>query len=92
MHTFPLTPCQAAVFSNQIKEAAQNYNARDVQSIAHSIKGMAGNIYAPRARETAFKLESMGADRELSGTEELVSKLENEIELLNTELKNYLQS
>ncbi len=75
-----------------LKKAAENYNAQDVQSLAHSIKGMAGNISAPRARETAFKLESMGTNRDLSGIEEMILELENEIELLTTELKKYLQS
>ncbi len=76
---------------HNLKLAAENNNAQDVRFYAHSIKGMAGNIAAIRMRETAFQLETMGANQELSGMEELISELENEFELLKTELNRYLK-
>jgi len=74
---------------DDIKKAQENNNAKEIHSLAHSIKGMAGNIAAPRLKETAYKLETLGANRDLSGVEELISELENEIEFLKTELKKY---
>ncbi|MFO7801720.1 MAG: response regulator [Desulfovermiculus sp.] len=70
-----------------LKKAAQDGDAREVRSFAHSIKGMAGNISAPRVRETASKLETLAANQDLSGMEELIWELESEFELLKTELK-----
>ncbi|MFO7728974.1 MAG: Hpt domain-containing protein [Desulfonatronovibrio sp.] len=74
-----------------LKKAVEARNLQEVHSLAHSIKGMAGNISAPRVRETAFKLETLGANQELSGMEELISELENEFALLQKALQDTLQ-
>ena len=73
-----------------LKKAAEDGDARDVRFLAHGIKGMAGNIAAPGVQKTAYKLETQAANQELSGTEELISELESEFDLLQTELKKYV--
>ena len=49
-----------------IQQALVNRNAELVKRVAHSMKGAAANLGALRVQETAFQLEVLGANDDLS--------------------------
>mgnify|MGYP002338727415 CR=1 FL=1 len=73
-----------------IKNSLQNGDVQSAYRYAHSIKGMAGTISAPRLQDAAFRMESMGATGGLSRMQELMPELEKELQTLQQVLERYL--
>jgi len=67
----------------QIKEAVEKSDFEVIRSVAHSLKGASGNISAKLMRETFFDLEELGKNNDLTGTDELLSTMNQQFEALN---------
>ena len=57
-----------------------------LQRAAHSLKGLAANFGAADAMASALRLEEMGKSGDLAGAEEVIGRLAEEIDRLNTDL------
>lgn len=71
----------------RLKSANRLGNAEAVGDLAHSLKGLSGNIGAPIMMELSQGLQIMGHSNVLNGTEELIVKLEEEF----TRVRNVLE-
>ena len=69
-----------------LRRGVEADDARAVQEVAHAIKGMVGNFGARDAVEEARALEAMGQAGSLGGAAAAVSRLEQEVERLETDL------
>lgn len=65
-----------------LDEAVAAGNHTEVRSLAHSIKGAAGNLCMEKMAEDARVLEFMGRDGNLTGAEEVLGKIKDEFERL----------
>ncbi len=65
-----------------LKGALNGNNAEQVTVQAHSIKGMAANIAAPKLRAVAYEMEIAGERGELDRVRLLMDTLEQEFEML----------
>ena len=59
---------------------------------AHQLKGAASNFYAERAVEAALRLEHMGRQNELGGSQQALATLVAEFERLRPELEKLAAS
>ncbi len=75
-----------------IKNTLQNGDLQSAHLYAHTLKGIAGNLSAPRLQDAASRLESMGAAGDLSRMQELMPEVEKELETLKQVLEKYLSS
>lgn len=66
----------------QIRAAIDERDAPALQRTAHSLKGSARIFAAAAASEAALRLETMGADGDLSGAEDAWTALSAEVERL----------
>jgi len=66
-----------------LSEAIGRGDAREVEQIAHSLKGASANLGAERFRQCAFQLEQLGRSGNLSGAANALAKLQEEAELLH---------
>ena len=71
----------------QIREAIDAKDAGALQKAAHTLKGSVANFGAEEAVETAFRLETMGREDQLSDVEAVYRSLEAAIH----EVKNGLE-
>ncbi|MBI5572497.1 MAG: Hpt domain-containing protein [Desulfomonile tiedjei] len=71
---------------SEIREAFLDGDAARVEKVAHALKGSVGNFAAEAAVQAAFKLESMGRSRDLTGASEALMQLEREIDWVKEEL------
>jgi len=55
-------------------------NQKDIQNIAHTIKGVAANMSAKAIAETALELENAGKENRLEKTDEIMNKLKEQFE------------
>jgi len=70
----------------QIDQYLTTSKHQDIQQIAHSIKGSAGQVGAERLSQTASKLELMSQKRDSLGEKELLFELKQEIVLLEKKI------
>ena len=75
-----------------IKSSLQNGDVQNAYLYAHSMKGIAGNLSAPRLQDVASRLESFGATGDLSRMQELMPEVERELQTLKQVLEEYLSS
>src|SRR5262249_43854769 len=76
----------------RLREAVRSGNADVVKHEAHALKGGIGTFYAKAAYETAYALEKMGADGNLSEAEPTLRTLERQLQSLRQKLDELLQS
>jgi CheY-like chemotaxis protein len=76
----------------RLREAIRAGNAKVVKEEAHALKGGVGTFYASAAYETAFKLETMGAEANLSEAERTFRTLERQLQFLRQKLDELLGS
>ena len=73
-------------------EAARSGNAEVVKQEAHALKGGIGTFYAKAAYETAYALEKMGTDGNLSQAGATLRILESQLQSLRRKLGELIQS
>lgn len=61
-----------------LREAVEKDDAPSVERIAHTLKGSSGNMGATRMVQICAELQDVGASANLSGTPELLKRLEEE--------------
>jgi signal transduction histidine kinase/DNA-binding response OmpR family regulator/HPt (histidine-containing phosphotransfer) domain-containing protein len=76
----------------RLREAVRSGNADVVMQEAHALKGGVGTFYAKAAYETAYALEKMGADGNLSEAEVTLRTLERQLQSLRQKLAELLQA
>ncbi len=73
-----------------IKLAAKQDSAPDLEKSAHTLKGAVSNFGAPTVYETVSKLEAFAKDKKFREALSLITVLEQKIEMLVMELKRCL--
>jgi two-component system, sensor histidine kinase and response regulator len=71
----------------ELRAAAERGDAKAVERTAHSLKGSVANFGARSAVDAAFRIESMGRDRELSEVAQVLQTLEVALAELRPELE-----
>ncbi len=74
---------------DQVRLGVQKNDAEAVERAAHSLKGLAGNFGATRAREAALAVERLGRGGNLGDAARSCAELQQEIELLQRALAPY---
>ncbi len=75
---------------DQIKAAVAAANSTDIRHTAHSLKGSSSNIGAVELTSLCQQLEEMGKDSQLAKTQELVQRIESELNRVQTDLRGLL--
>ena len=70
-----------------IRQAVAGHDARSLESAAHALRGSVSNFTARRASQAALSLELMGRDGDLTGSEQALAALEEELERLKPVLE-----
>ena len=76
----------------RLREAVRSGVAVAVKEEAHALKGGIGTFYAKAAYDTAYELEKMGADGNLSNAEATLQSLESQLQSLRHKLDELIQS
>jgi signal transduction histidine kinase/CheY-like chemotaxis protein/HPt (histidine-containing phosphotransfer) domain-containing protein len=76
----------------RLREAIRAGTAEAVKQDAHALKGGIGTFYAKAAYDTAYALEKMGADGNLSNARATLQTLEGELQSLRQRLDELIQS
>jgi len=72
-----------------LREAVKNRNGDAVHHAAHGLKGLVVSLGATDVAAAAGSLERMGRTKDFSEADAVLSKLEREIEQLNSELASF---
>ncbi len=72
---------------SQIQNAIAGKDGDSLRFSAHALRGMSLNMFAYRIARTAWKLENMGINGNLSHAEKTCAALESELRRLKTALK-----
>lgn len=75
----------------ELGHCLETRNLEQVSFKAHSIKGLAANISAPRLEKLAATLEAQARDADLQTTEALASRLREEFASLQTVLEHWMR-
>ena len=76
----------------RLREAVRTGTAVAVKQEAHALKGGIGAFYAKAAYETAYVLEKMGADGDLTDAQATLQTLESQLQGLRKKLDELIQS
>ncbi len=76
----------------RLREAVRTGAAAAVNQEAHALKGGIGTFYAKAAYNTAYELEKMGADGNLSTAQATLHTLESQLQSLRRKLDELIQS
>jgi two-component system, sensor histidine kinase and response regulator len=76
----------------RLREAVRAGTAEAVKQEAHALKGGIGTFYAKAAYDTAYALEKMGADGNLSNAQATLQTLESQLQSLRQKLDELIQS
>jgi HPt (histidine-containing phosphotransfer) domain-containing protein len=76
----------------RLREAVRSGNAAAVKQEAHALKGGIGTFYAKAAYDTAYVLENMGADGNLSNAQATLQALESQLQSLRQKIEELIQS
>jgi HPt (histidine-containing phosphotransfer) domain-containing protein len=76
----------------RLREAVRSGNAVAVKEEAHALKGGIGTFYARDAYDTAYVLEKMGADGNLSNAQATLQTLESQLQSLRRKIEELIQS
>jgi CheY-like chemotaxis protein/HPt (histidine-containing phosphotransfer) domain-containing protein len=76
----------------RLREAVRTGAAEAVKQEAHALKGGIGTFYAKAAYDTAYALEKMGADGDLSNAQATLQTLESQLRSLRQKLGELIQS
>lgn len=70
----------------ELSDAVAREDAVSIRRVAHTLKGLAGNLASAAATEAALRLERMGSAGNLTGAREELASLERVIEQLKVAL------
>jgi CheY-like chemotaxis protein len=76
----------------RLREAVRAGTAVAVRQEAHALKGGIGTFYAKAAYDTAYALENMGAEGNLSNAQATLQTLESQLKSLRQKLDELIQS
>jgi signal transduction histidine kinase/DNA-binding response OmpR family regulator/HPt (histidine-containing phosphotransfer) domain-containing protein len=76
----------------RLREAVRTGAAVAVKEEAHALKGGIGTFYAKAAYDTAYVLEKMGADNNLSNAQATLQTLEGQLQTLRQKLDQLIES
>ncbi len=76
----------------RIRRCVVDGDAAGLGRAAHQLRGAASNFYAERTVEAALRVEQMGRQNELGGSQEALSTLVAEFERLRPELEKIVAS
>jgi two-component system, sensor histidine kinase and response regulator len=76
----------------EIQKAITNGDANQLNRAAHSLKGSVANFGAKYVMETAFKLELMGKNNNLSQGKEIFTLLSKEMKHLEQSLEDFIRT
>jgi HPt (histidine-containing phosphotransfer) domain-containing protein len=76
----------------RLREAVRSGNAVAVKEEAHALKGGIGTFYAKAAYDTAYVLEKMGADGNLSNAQATLQTLESQLQSLRQKLDELIRA
>jgi signal transduction histidine kinase/DNA-binding response OmpR family regulator len=76
----------------RLREALRSGNAVAVKEEAHALKGGIGTFYATDAYDTAYVLEKMGADGNLTSAQATLQTLESQLQSLREKIDELIQS
>jgi HPt (histidine-containing phosphotransfer) domain-containing protein len=76
----------------RLREAVRAGTAVAVKEEAHALKGGIGAFYAKAAYDTAYALEKMGADGNLSNAQATLQALETQLQSLRQKLDELIKS
>jgi HPt (histidine-containing phosphotransfer) domain-containing protein len=76
----------------RLREAVRAGAAAAVKEEAHALKGGIGTFYAKAAYDTAYDLERMGADGNLSNAQATLRALEGHIQSLRRRLDELIRA
>ena len=82
---------QAGKLLPEIRAAGARGDGGALERSAHKIKGSMGTFCATRATEAALRLETMGRDGRLAGTEIHIAELEREVGRLRESLARFTE-
>jgi HPt (histidine-containing phosphotransfer) domain-containing protein len=68
---------------DEIREALRAGNSKALQGAAHALKGSVGNFAMPAPWETAQRLELLAKSGQLSGAEDILYTLEQQLAQFN---------
>ena len=71
---------------SQIKQAIDTEDAKGLEYAAHTLKGAAGNIGAEIIWDISLKLEMMGRNKDMVGSQQTLEQLFPEIQKLQREI------
>jgi HPt (histidine-containing phosphotransfer) domain-containing protein len=74
---------------SDLRQAVQSRNGDAIHHAAHGLKGLVASLGATDVAATAGSLERMGRTRDFSDAEATFSKLQAEIDQLNSELASF---
>lgn len=74
----------------QLRAAVSQHKVALVQQYAHALKGSISNFCAPRAEDKARRLETLARTGDLTGIDEALAELTDELALLSAEFKRLL--
>ena len=75
----------------KLRTAIETGDAVVVNQEAHALKGSVGTFYAVASFETAYKLETMGAQAELTDAKLVFAEFETELQNLRQELERIIR-
>jgi signal transduction histidine kinase/CheY-like chemotaxis protein len=76
----------------RLREAVRTGAALTVKEEAHALKGGIGTFYAKAAYDTAYVLEKMGGDANLTNAQATLQSLENELQRLRQRLDELIEA
>jgi CheY-like chemotaxis protein len=76
----------------RLREAVRGGAAETVKQEAHALKGGIGTFYAKEAYDTAYALEKMGADGNMSNAQATLQTLESQLRNLRQKLDELIRS
>ena len=76
----------------RLRGAVRSGNAVAVKEEAHALKGGIGTFYANTAYDTAYALEKMGADGNLSNAQATLQTLESQLQSLRQKLDELIRA
>jgi PAS domain S-box-containing protein len=75
---------------SSLEQAVKDSNIAEVKLIAHTVKGLAGNINAEQLRASSEKLEKFARDENTAPFNEILKKIKTSLTLLLVELNQFV--
>ena len=77
---------------SEIREAVDSRNSEALEKSVHKLKGAVAYFGNSATTDTAFKLETMGREKNLDGVKEVYGTLVKDVENLMNALKEFVRS